>query len=66
MGFEELKKIVKRLFKNYVRKHLGLLIISLMLSLTTAGSTAAIAWLLDPAIENTIVDLARRQLRHRR
>ena len=44
MGFEELKKIVKRLFKNYVRKHLGLLIISLMLSLTTAGSTAAIAY----------------------
>ena len=56
MGFEELKKIVKRLFKNYVRKHLGLLIISLMLSLTTAGSTAAIAWLLDPAVKKIFID----------
>ena len=60
MDFEELKKIVKRLFKNYVRKHLGLLIISLMLSLTTAGSTAAIAWLLDPAIEKLFIDQDKR------
>ena len=60
MGFEELKKIVKRLFKNYVRKHLGLLIISLMLSLTTAGSTAAIAWLLDPAIEKLFIEQDKR------
>ena len=50
MKIEELKKIVDRLFRNYVKKHLSLLIISLILSLTTAGSTA-IAWLLDPAIE---------------
>ncbi len=60
MKFEELKKIVDRLFRNYVKKHLSLLIISLILSLTTAGSTAAIAWLLDPAIEKLFIEQDKR------
>ena len=45
-----------RLFNSYVRKHLNKLILSLFLSLVVAGSTGAIAWLLDPAIKKIFVD----------
>ena len=56
MNFSEIKKILVRLFNNYVKKHLKLLILSLVLSLFVAGSTGAIAWLLDPAIKKIFVD----------
>ena len=51
MNFEELKNILKRLFKEYVRKHLKRIFIALILSLIVAGSTSGIAWLLDPAVK---------------
>jgi len=56
MNFSEIKKVLVRLFNNYVKKHLKLLILSLVLSLFVAGSTGAIAWLLDPAIKKIFVD----------
>jgi len=51
MNFSQIKKILLRVFNSYVRKHLNKLIISLFLSLVVAGSTGAIAWLLDPAVK---------------
>jgi len=56
MKINELTAILKRLFNNYVRKHLSRLVLSLLLSLVVAGSTASIAWLLDPAIKKIFID----------
>lgn len=56
MNFETLKKILIRLYKSYVKKYLDKLILSLLLSFGVAGSTAAIAWLLDPAIEKMFIE----------
>ena len=55
MNFPTLKKILLRLYHFYVKKHFDKIIISLLLSLVVAGSTAAIAWLLDPAIEKMFI-----------
>ena len=43
--------IYKRLYKDYSKKYLNKIIISAFFSILVAGSTSAIAWLLDPAIE---------------
>ena len=51
MKFDKLKKILLRLFNSYIKKHFNKLMLSLLLSLLVAGSTGAIAWLLDPAIK---------------
>ena len=56
MNFQKLKKILLRLFNSYVKKHFVKLIFSLLLSLLVAGSTGAIAWLLDPAIKKIFVE----------
>ena len=56
MNFSELKKILLRLFNSYVRKHLFKLIFALLLSLSVAASTGAIAWLLDPAVKKIFID----------
>ena len=56
MNFSQLKKTLLRVFNFYVRKHLHKLIISLFLSLVVAGSTGAIAWLLDPAVKKIFID----------
>ena len=56
MNFSKLKKTLLRLFNSYVKKHLNKLILSLILSLVVAGSTGAIAWLLDPAVKKIFVD----------
>ena len=56
MNFEELKNILKRLFKEYVRKHLKRIFIALILSLIVAGSTSGIAWLLDPAVKKIFIE----------
>jgi len=55
MKFSTLKIILSRLYRSYVRKYLDKIIISLILSFFVAGSTAAIAWLLDPAIEKMFI-----------
>ena len=56
MNFTTLKKILLRLYHFYVKKYFDKLIISLLLSLGVAGSTAAIAWLLDPAIDKMFIE----------
>jgi len=55
MNFQTLKKILLRLYESYVKKYLNKLALSLLLSFGVAGSTAAIAWLLDPAIEKMFI-----------
>ncbi len=56
MKFEELKLILFRLYKEYVRKHLTKIIIALVLSILVAGSTSSIAWLLDPAVKKIFIE----------
>ena len=42
---------IKRLYKGYVKKYLKNILIALFLSFLVAGTTSAIAWLLDPAVK---------------
>ena len=56
MKLPALKKILLRLFNNYIKEHLGKIIIALILSFGVAGGTAAIAWLLDPAIKKIFIE----------
>jgi len=48
--------IVKRLFKDYTVKHLKKIILAFFFSILVAGSTSAIAYLLDPAIEKIFIN----------
>ena len=48
-------KTLKRLYKDYTKKHLKKIILSILLSLLVAGSTSSIAYLLDPAIKEIFV-----------
>ena len=56
MKFSEVIKTVKRLYREYVKKYLGKLFISIILSVIVAGSTSAIAWLLDPAVKKIFIE----------
>ena len=56
MEFRELKIILKRLFKEYVSKHIKRILIALVLSLIVAASTSGIAWLLDPAVKKIFIE----------
>jgi len=49
------KEIIKRLYKEYINRYLKKIFIALFFSIVIAGSTAAIAWLLDPAIKEIFV-----------
>ena len=49
-------EIYKRLYKDYSKKYLNKIVISLFFSILVAGSTSAIAWLLDPAIKKIFID----------
>ena len=48
-------QILKRLYKDYTKKHLKKIIFALLLSVAVAGSTSAIAYLLDPAIKEIFI-----------
>ena len=50
------KEIITRFYKYYVKKYLKKIFIALVLSLFVAGSTASIAWLLDPAIKKIFIE----------
>ena len=56
MKFEEVKKILFRLYQEYVKKHMKKILIALVLSIIVAGSTSGIAWLLDPAVKKIFID----------
>ena len=47
--------IYKRLYKDYSKKYLNKIIIAAFFSILVAGSTSAIAWLLDPAIDKIFI-----------
>ncbi len=48
--------ILKRLYKDYTKKFLNKIVLSVFFSILVAGSTSAIAWLLDPAIKKLFID----------
>ncbi len=48
--------IIKRLYHDYTKKYLDKIILSAFFSVLVAGSTSAIAWLLDPAIEKLFIE----------
>ena len=48
--------IYKRLYKDYSKKYLNQIILSAFFSILVAGSTSAIAWLLDPAIKKLFIE----------
>ena len=56
MKFAELRIIVKRLYKFYIKEHLSKILLALLLSFGVAGGTAGIAWLLDPAIKKIFIE----------
>ena len=49
-------KIIKRLYKDYTKKHIKKIILALLLSIGVAGSTSSIAYLLDPAIKEIFIN----------
>ena len=49
-------RIYKRLYKDYSKKYLSKIILSGFFSILVAGSTSAIAWLLDPAIKKLFIE----------
>ena len=48
-------QILKRLFQDYTKKYIYLILLALLFSLILAASTSSIAWLLDPAIEKLFI-----------
>ena len=56
MEFQELKSIVKRLYKEHIQFHLKRIILCLVLSICIAATTSSIAWLLDPAVKKIFID----------
>ena len=56
MPLKEVTEILKRLFHTYVKHYFTRLLFALGLSLVVAGSTASIAWLLDPAVRIIFIE----------
>jgi subfamily B ATP-binding cassette protein MsbA len=48
--------IFKRLYKDYTKKFIKRIFISIIFSILVAASTSSIAWLLDPAIKKIFID----------
>ena len=48
-------QILKRLYKNYTKKYLNKILISVFFTLLLAGSTSSVAYLLDPAIKELFI-----------
>ncbi len=48
-------QIFRRLYKDYTKKYLSKIFLSILFSLLLAGSTSAIAYLLDPAINELFI-----------
>ena len=49
-------KILKRLYRNYTKKYVNRILLSVFFTILLAGSTSAVAYLLDPAIEKLFID----------
>ena len=50
------REILKKLYNNYTKSFLPKILLSVFFSLLVAGSTSAIAWLLDPAIKKIFIE----------
>ena len=48
--------ILKRLFKEYTKKYIKRILLSLFFTLILAGSTSSVAYLLDPAIKQLFIN----------
>ena len=48
--------IIKRLYNSYTKKYLKNILVAFILSILLAGSTSAVAYLLDPAIKKLFID----------
>jgi ATP-binding cassette, subfamily B, bacterial MsbA len=49
-------QILKRLYKDYTKKYLKKILVSVFFTLLLAGSTASVAYLLDPAIKHLFIE----------
>ena len=49
-------QILKRLYKDYTKKYLTKILISIFFTLLLAASTSSVAYLLDPAIKHLFID----------
>ena len=49
-------EILKRLYKDYTKKYLKNILVSVFFSILLAGSTSSIAYLLDPAIKELFIN----------
>ena len=56
MDFKELKLILKRLYREYIRRYLRYIFIAAGLSFLVAANSSAIAWLLDPAVKKIFIE----------
>ena len=50
------REIYKRLYKDYSKKYINQILLSAFFAVLVAGSTSAIAWLLDPAIKKIFIE----------
>ena len=48
-------QILKRLYNDYTKKYLNKILLSVFFTILLAGSTSAVAYLLDPAIEKLFI-----------
>ena len=49
-------KVLKRLYRNYSKKYLKNILISVFFTVLLAGSTSSVAYLLDPAIKQLFIE----------
>ena len=50
------KQILKRLYKDYTKKYIRNILISVFFTVLLAGSTSSVAYLLDPAIKQLFIE----------
>ena len=55
-------EILNRLYKDYTKKYLKKILISVFFTLLLAGSTSAVAYLLDPAIKQLFLNKEQKYL----
>jgi subfamily B ATP-binding cassette protein MsbA len=56
MKLKEIIIILKRLYREHIKRYFKRILLALVLSLIVAASTSATAWLLDPAIKKIFID----------
>ncbi|MDC3127333.1 ABC transporter ATP-binding protein/permease [Candidatus Pelagibacter bacterium] len=56
MDFKELISILKRLYREYIKRYLKYIFFAAGLSVIVAANSSAIAWLLDPAVKKIFIE----------